>query len=324
MADFNQQVLAKLDQIFGVVEATRRFGTTINNPVATVAAAISQPPENNTPGIVTRNIPSGTQPVSVNNFPPNLSNDNVIVVNTPNVSVVNFPPPVTSVAVNNFPPAVADQLIHGTVNVGNFPASVAVNNFPATQPVSVTNFPASVAINNFPPPVTSIAVNNFPVTQPISGTVAVSNFPAIQATREIKNTGRQQVCLTWENLAGTLAETLAAFTNGSRGGAAVASATSYTVSAGKTLHIQSLTFVFGQNGSSACNYRARIRQAAAVNATSPIIAAAGSGGPSNSSNTVSVPLPDGLEIPAGQQIGLTHIDTSTGGIFSAYLVGFEY
>lgn len=43
------------------------------------------------------------------------------------------------------------------------PVSVAVSNFPATQPVSGT-----------------VAVSNFPATQPVSGTVAVSNFPATQ------------------------------------------------------------------------------------------------------------------------------------------------
>lgn len=43
------------------------------------------------------------------------------------------------------------------------PVTVAVNNFPVTQPVSGT-----------------VAVSNFPATQPVSGTVAVSNFPATQ------------------------------------------------------------------------------------------------------------------------------------------------
>jgi hypothetical protein len=42
--------------------------------------------------------------------------------------------------------------------------NVAVQNFPATQPVSGT-----------------VAVSNLPATQPVSGTVAVSNFPATQA-----------------------------------------------------------------------------------------------------------------------------------------------
>ncbi len=41
--------------------------------------------------------------------------------------------------------------------------TVAVNNFPATQPVSGT-----------------IAVSNLPATQPVSGTVGISNFPANQ------------------------------------------------------------------------------------------------------------------------------------------------
>jgi hypothetical protein len=276
---------------------------------------------------------------------------NVVVSNFPapqspqpvsgTVAVSNFPatqPVSGTVAVSNFPAPVADQLVHvgnfpatQPVSVNNFPASTAVNNFPATQPVSgavsVSNLPATqpvsgtVAVSNFP---ASTSVNNFPATQQVSGTVAVSNFPAVQATRELLNTGRQQVCLMWENLAGTTAETLIAFTTGSRAGVALTPATAYTVSAGKTFRIQSLAFVFGQNGSSACNYRARIRQAGSLLVTSPAIAGGGAGGPSNTCNTLSVPLPDGLEIAAGQQIGLTHTDSATGGIFSAYLVGFEY
>lgn len=47
----------------------------------------------------------------------------------------------------------------------NAAGSVAVSNFPATQPVSGT-----------------VAVSNLPVTQPVSGSVSVSNLPASQAT----------------------------------------------------------------------------------------------------------------------------------------------
>jgi hypothetical protein len=254
--------------------------------------------------VAVSNFPA-TQPVSVSNFPAS-------------TAVSNFPATqqvIGTVSVSNLP---ATQPVSGTVAVSNFPASTSVNNFPATQPVS-----GSVAVSNLPA-TQPVSVTNFPASQPISGTVAVSNFPAVQATRELLNTGRQQVCLMWENLAGTTAETLIAFTTGSRAGVALAPATAYTVSAGKTLRIQSLAFVFGQNGSSACNYRARVRQAGSLLVTSPAIAGGGAGGPSNTCNTLSVPLPDGLEIAAGQQIGLTHIDSATGGIFSAYLVGFEY
>jgi len=63
----------------------------------------------------------------------------------------------------------------GTVNVAG---TVAVSNFPATQPVSGT-----VAVSNLPatqPVSGTVNVGNLPVTQPVSGSVAVSNFPATQ------------------------------------------------------------------------------------------------------------------------------------------------
>lgn len=67
---------------------------------------------------------------------------------------------------------------------GTWPApggsTVAVSNFPATQPVSLAAVPAhDVNVTNFPSGF-MVAVSNFPATQPVSGTVAVSNLPATQ------------------------------------------------------------------------------------------------------------------------------------------------
>jgi len=73
--------------------------------------------------------------------------------------------------------------------------TVAVSNFPATQPVSIAGtvltdgsahtqpVSGTVAVSNFPatqPVSGTVAVSNFPATQPVSGSVAVSNFPATQ------------------------------------------------------------------------------------------------------------------------------------------------
>lgn len=296
----------------------------------------------------------GTLAVSVNNFPASQPvSGSVAVTNLPATQPVSG-----TVNVGNFPTPPSDQLVHGTVNVGNLPAvqpvngTVAVNNFPATQPVSgsvaVTNLPATQPVSG------TVAVSNLPATQPVSGAVAVNNFPAVQpvsntnldvplSTRlkpsdtlaavtsitnpitEKKDTGRQQLFLSWENVAGVTAESApVVFTSGSRGAVALPAATSYTVSAGKTLRIQAVTLMLGQNGSTACNYRVRLRQAAAVTNTSPVIFFAAAGGPSNTCSAFAVPIPDGLDIPSGQQIALTHIDTATGGVFSVSLVGFEY
>jgi hypothetical protein len=97
----------------------------------------------------------------------------------------------TSVAVSNWPATQpvsgtvsvgnlpATQSVSGTVAVSNHPASISVSNLPATQPVS-----GSVAVSNLPATQAvsgSVSVGNFPATQPVSGTVGVNNFPASQA-----------------------------------------------------------------------------------------------------------------------------------------------
>jgi len=99
--------------------------------------------------------------------------------------------------------------ISGTVAVSNFPATqpisgaVSVSNFPTTQTVSGTvnvgNFPASVEVSNDvgnPVPVSgTVTVGNLPATQPVSGTVtvnqgtspwvtSVNNFPATQSVTQ--------------------------------------------------------------------------------------------------------------------------------------------
>jgi hypothetical protein len=74
-----------------------------------------------------------------------------------------------SVAVSNFP---ATQPVSGSVEVTNHPTEIQISNLPATQPVSGT-----VTVAN---PVTSVAVSNLPATQPVSGSLAVTNFPATQ------------------------------------------------------------------------------------------------------------------------------------------------
>jgi len=62
-----------------------------------------------------------------------------------------------------------------TANKLQVGGTVAVSNFPATQPVSgsvsVSNLPATQAVSG------SVSITNLPATQPISGTVAISNFP---------------------------------------------------------------------------------------------------------------------------------------------------
>lgn len=336
MANINPGVPATPpNNAFGVRGAQGPTVVSVSNfPPAVPPPAVQAVHVTNQPPVQQVTVTNQQTSVGVNNFP---SNQPVTVANpylvtgsedgghkslgaTTDTAVSNPASPGTLVA-----------LLKGILSKFASAFAVTVNNFPATQLVS-----GAVSVNNFPatqPVSGSVSVNNFPSTQPISGSVSVSNllnpqpvsvtnFLNPQPTREMMNTGRQQLCLSWENLGGHTSETLETFTSGSRNGVALPAASSYTVSAGKTLRIQSVVFTFGQNGSSACNYRARIRQGTTTAA--PVILAAGAGGPSNTCNVVHCPVPDGLEVPSGQSICLTHIETATGGILSCCLVGFEY
>jgi len=99
------------------------------------------------------------------------------VSNPANVAIVSGDVGGT-VAVSNFP---ATQPVSGTIGVGNFPVTqpvsgtVSVSNFPATQPVSGT-----VSVSSG-----SVTVSNFPGTQSVSGTVTVSNLSTTQMVRAL-------------------------------------------------------------------------------------------------------------------------------------------
>jgi len=78
-------------------------------------------------------------------------------------------------------------LIYDPTPTGSGPSSnVTVTNWPASQNVNgVVSISGEVEVKNDtgnPLPVTgSIAVSNFPAIQPVSGTVSVGNFPAVQS-----------------------------------------------------------------------------------------------------------------------------------------------
>src|SRR6185437_1561099 len=151
-----------------------------------------------------------------------------------------------SVAVSNFP---ATQPISGTVtaNVGTgtqpVSGTVAISNFPATQPVSGTFFQTTQPVSG------SVAVSNFPVTQPVSGTVTANDVPPTLtkgtqgstgfSVQDLKDAGRNPITLWVDVIAGITTEALATM-NITKGLVAQSAATSYTVSAGKTFRIQSL------------------------------------------------------------------------------------
>lgn len=164
------------------------------------------------------------------------------------------------------------------------------------------------------------------ITKGTQGAVGVT-------TQDLKDAGRQAVTLVWERVAGTAAveSALTNFTSGVRAGAALGAATSYTVTAGKTLRIQSISIALTATSTIVNNARFRIRQAAsAIANTSPIIfsydmpwqllgtVAA------NDGVSATVPFPDGLEVAGGQQITFTWITAATTCTVSMTIVGYEY
>ena len=139
--------------------------------------------------------------------------------------------------------------------------------------------------------------------------------------------GVDHLYLSWENLAGSTSESaLATFTNGSFKQLALTPANFYQVtnSPNQVLVIRLIIVTFGQNGSSACNYRVRLRCGNPVTNSSPIIFGMGGGGPSNTCIITPCKIACQLEVPAGYQIGLTHLDTAANGILSVQLLGYEY
>ncbi len=250
----------------------------------------------------------------------------------------------------------------GSVSVSNFPAtqpvsgSVSVSNFPATQPVSAATLPlpanasqetggnlATIVTNT-----ATIATNTAnetngtqktQVSDPTSLTAANVVAKGTQganalATQNLKDSGRSKVILTSVRVASITTEALLSLTQ-LKGDGTTTTGTSYTVTAGKTLRIQSMKLYAQLNTAVTAAYvSCRLREGAAgggaVSATSNIIAIA-------ESNTVAVtdivgigapPLivnfPDGLEIAGGQQLGISEIALNVDLTVTVVMIGYEY
>lgn len=152
-------------------------------------------------------------------------------------------------------------------------------------------------------------------------------------TQDAKDSGRSQVCIVWEAGAlGTSENTLGNFTSATLAGAAVTAATNYTVSAGKKLRIQQVNLGLTAAATPAANrVRVRIRQAASgIANTSPIIwegvIAFQTTPAANGGNFMVYDIPEGLEVPAGQQITATWVAaTATNpGTVDVSIIGYEY
>jgi hypothetical protein len=232
------------------------------------------------------------------------------------------------------------QPVSGTVSVSG---SVAVTGsfYQATQPVSIASMPSTPVTGTF-----------WQATQPVSiaATVAVSGpvtdvqlrataVPVVGPTltkatqgstglsvQDLKDAGRA-IKVYSATFTGATTEglvTLIPITDGS----AAAGATTFGVTSGKRLRLQSMSVSIKNAGAagqgSVCNLRMTASGNAAAN--SPLVATCGAGTYLAIANVVggnSVMIPDGLELSGTMQFGVSQIGTATAGV-TVTVVGYEY
>jgi len=164
--------------------------------------------------------------------------------------------------------------------------------------------------------------------QPLSINVKGTQGARGLAVQELKDSGRTYVTFFYDNVAGVTTEALmSGATN--KGNTVTAAQTSYTVTAGKTLRIQSISVAVINTTSLAQQFKLRLRQAASgISATSNIVWGTIFGSSTGSNAAISptcFDFPDGLEIAGGQQIAFSMINLiSTAGGITVTMTGFEY
>jgi hypothetical protein len=146
-----------------------------------------------------------------------------------------------------------------------------------------------------------------------------------------KDSGRTYVTFYIDAIAGVTTEALATFT--ANVGGTTSSGTTYTVPTGKTLRIQSMTATVEDNTTTTTSVsygRFRLRcSTGTVASTSPILvnlaipALLGSQG-LGFGQSETMAIPDGLEIPAGSQLGISQTASVTTSLISVNVVAFYY
>jgi hypothetical protein len=208
--------------------------------------------------------------------------------------------------------------------------SVAVSNFPAVQPVSDNG--ATLSVDDG---AGSLTVDGtVAATQSGIWTVQPGNTPNTTpwlVKRSLEN-ARQQVLLSWDEMAGTAAVE-SALTNATfrtENAVALGAASLYTVPAGKTLRITEVHCYVKATSTVNNLARFRIRQAAAVANTSPVIfnAIQAIDAPgtvaANLMSHRSYPLGDGIDVATGQQVAFTWLTAANTCTVGMTIIGFLY
>ena len=142
---------------------------------------------------------------------------------------------------------------------------------------------------------------------------------------EKKDTGRTYII--WSVDAATLITTEALVSIAvNKGGSLQGAATTYTVTTGKTLRIQSISASVQGTNSSVQWVKARVRAGSSVTSSSPVVAnlMISNSGATNSIGFGEQDFPDGLEIAGGQQVGVSQVAGQVNGSVTITVVGYEY
>jgi len=253
------------------------------------------------------------------------------VATTGTVSVSNFPAtqPISATSL----PLPTSAATDASLTNGN--QKTQVTNFPASQPISGTisttqgttpwtTQDAADGTSGAASPLKILQVggsdgaNLYPCAATLKG---IQGIRAI-AVQELKDSGRTYLSLTADTITAPTTEALSIFTY-NKGGTSTTGQTEYTVTSGKIFRLQSITAEM-QSGSGSQTFKIRLRSAATVAAASPIIWM----GTAMGANGVTIPLsanfPDGIEIAAGQQIGVSLLSTNASNSVTYCLNGFEY
>jgi hypothetical protein len=159
----------------------------------------------------------------------------------------------------------------------------------------------------------------------VSGVASQPSGGQYMPTLHAKDSGRTPVCFFADRVAGVTAEALLTLTINK--GGSTSSATSYTVSAGKTLRVISFAGACVNSTTTANSGRLRLRSAATVATTSPIFASLdmpGVGAAAQEGQNEAAAYADGIEFAAGTEVGVSYVMNATTGSISVCVVGFEY
>lgn len=148
--------------------------------------------------------------------------------------------------------------------------------------------------------------------------------------QELKDAGRTPITFYIDAIAGITSEALVTM-NIVKGLAAATTGTSYTVTTGKTLRLQSISAtVIASTTTALTSAKVRVRAAlSSFTVASPIIIALDATPPTaaalaGASQYSEMSFPDGYEIPSTAIIGMSDIISSTSSIVTITLVGYEY